>query len=208
MSTSKANFDPYQPVSGQDDLPLGPRPIQGFVKVICIFFIVLGALGLLQTLQMLAGLVISMAGSANGVTVTLNPFPGARVISLLIAALNFFVSIGEIVGGVMGLQQKRLGALLIRGISAFMLVFKIAETAFAAVITYLSIDALKAQVLKDMPKQSNNSELDMSSYLEIGLYLGIGFAIAVGVLMFLFYLFSFLTFNRQKTLSQFNGMER
>lgn len=204
MSTNQANFDPYQPVSGQDDFPLGPRPIQGMVKVVCIFFIVLGALGLLQTLQTIAGLAFSMANSANGVPATINPFPGAQVISLLIAALNFFVSVGEIVGGVMGLQQKRLGALLIRGISAFMLVFKIAETAFAAVFTYLGMDAIKAQVLKDMPKQPNGPDIDIGSFLEIGFFVGIGLTIAMGVFMFLFYLFSFLTFNRQKTLSQFN----
>ncbi|MFY8201876.1 MAG: hypothetical protein ACOVLE_14465 [Pirellula staleyi] len=204
MSTNQANFDPYQPVSGQDDLPLGPRPIQGFVKVVCIFFIVLGALGLLQTLQTLAGLAISMANSANGGPATINPFAGAQVIALLIATLNFFVSVGEIIGGVMGLQQKRLGALLIRGISAFMLVFKIVETAFTAVFTYLSMDAVKAQVMKDMQKQPNGPDIDMGSFLEIGLFVGIGLSIGFGVLMFLFYLFSFLTFNRQKTLSQFN----
>lgn len=204
MSTSDPNFNPYQPVSGQDDLPQGPRRIQGFVKVVCIFFIVLGALGLLNTLQTIAGLAISMATSANGEAAPMNPFPGAQVIGLLIATLSFFVSVGEIVGGVMGLQQKRLGALLIRGISAFMLVFKIAETAFSAVYIYLNMDAVKAQVLKDMPKQPNGPDIDMGFFLEIGLFVGIGLSIAFGVLMFLFYLFAFLRFNQQKTLSQFN----
>jgi hypothetical protein len=204
MNTSDPNFNPYQPVSGQDDLPQGTRPIQGFVKVVCIFFIVLGALGLLNTLQTIAGLAISMANSANGGPATMNPFAGAQVLVFLIAALNFFVSIGEIIGGVMGLQQKRLGAMLIRGISAFMLIFKIAETAFAVVFTYLSMDAIKAQVLKDMPKQPNGPDIDMGFFLEISLYVGIGLSIAFGVFMFLFYLFAFLRFNQQKTLSQFN----
>ena len=204
MSTSDPNFNPYQPVSGQDDLPQGPRRIQGFVTDVCIFFIVLGALGLLNTLQTIAGLAISMANSANGGPATMNPFAGAQVLVFLIAALNFFVSIGEIIGGIMGLQQKRLGALLIRGISAFMLIFKIAETAFAVVFTYLNMDAIKAQVLKDMPKQPNGPDIDMGFFLEIGLFVGIGLSIAFGVLMFLFYLFAFLRFNQQKTLSQFN----
>ena len=201
MSTNAPN--PYQPLGEQGDSPQGTSPIQGFVKVVCIFFIVLGALGLLQTLQAIAGLVLSLANSANGGATSFNPFPGAQIIVFLIAAINFFVSIGEIVGGVMGLQQKRLGALLIRGISAFMLIFKIAETAFKVAFTYLSMDAIKTQVLKDMPKQPNAPDIDMGSILEIILFVWIGLLVAFGVFMFLFYLFTFLTFNRQKTLSQF-----
>ena len=180
-------------------------PIQGFTKVACIFFIILGGLGLFQTLQAVAGIILFMvaAGNAPG-TVRINPYPGGMVGIILMSFVNFLVSIAEIVAGFFGLKQKRFGANLIRGISGFMLLFKLAETALGAISTYQSMGPAKDQIMKDLQSQPNAPPFDMGQFLEIGFYVAIGFVIVIGLAMFLFYLFTFLHFSKQRTLSQFN----
>ena len=85
-----------------------------------------------------------------------------------------------------------------------MLLFKIAETALGAISIYQSMGPAKDQMKKDLQSQPNAPQIDMGQFLEIGFYVGIGFVIAIGLAMFLFYLFTFLHFSKQRTLSQFN----
>ena len=177
-------------------------PLKGFVKVVCIFFIVLGALGLLQTLQVIIGmlfLLIMDKKQFNPMTL----FPGAMAIAIAIGFVNFVVSACQIAGGVMALKQKRLGADLIRNVAGFMMVFKAIETAYGCVVNYLSIGPLVEQMTKQMPSQPANAP-DFSFIMEIAMYFGIGFAILFGLVMFVFYLFSFLTFSKKETRSQFS----
>ena len=105
-------YNPYTPVSipnptgssGQG----GKLPLKGFVKVVCIFFIILGSLGLLQTLQVVIGMVFLLRMDEK----QFNPmslFPGAMAITIVIGFVNFVVSACQIAGGVMALKQKRLG---------------------------------------------------------------------------------------------------
>ena len=103
----------------------------------------------------------------------------------------------------MGLQQKRLGANLIRFVSGFMLFFKVAETVYGCVVGYLSIGPIKEQTIKQMPAQPANGP-DMGMFIEIGMFVGLGIAVLFGLIMFIFYLFSFLSFSKQETLSQFS----
>ena len=202
MSTD-STYNPYTPVSTQDQSrPGGKMQLRGFVKVVCIFFIVLGALGLLQTLQSIVGIAIVLFADEK----QFNPmkiFPGAMLVTILIGLVNFAVSVCEIAGGVMGLQQKRLGANLIRSVSGFMLIFKVAETAYGCVVGYLSIGPIKEQTMKQMPAQPANAP-DMGMIIDIGMYVGLGIAVLFGLVMFFFYLFSFLSFSKQETLSQFS----
>lgn len=202
MSTD-STYNPYTPISTPDQSrPGGKMQLRGFVKVVCIFFIVLGALGLLQTLQSIVGIAIVLFADEK----QFNPmkiFPGAMLVTILIGLVNFAVSVCEIAGGVMGLQQKRLGANLIRSVSGFMLIFKVAETAYGCVVGYLSIGSIKEQTMKQMPAQPANAP-DMGMIIDIGMYVGLGIAVLFGLVMFFFYLFSFLSFSKQETLSQFS----
>ena len=199
-------YNPYAPKFA-DDLgePGVKAPLKGFVKVVCIFFIILGALGLLQTLQ--AIVVTTMAafmessGEANAMN-GMNPYPGAMAVGVLFAFISFVVSVCEIMAGVMGLQQKRLGANLIRFTSAFMMVFKVIETVYGCVLALFTFGQVKEQTMKQM--QADPNSRDMGFILDIGLYVGLGFVVLIGLVMFVFYLFAFLSFSKQQTLSQFS----
>ena len=202
MSTD-STYNPYTPISTPDQSrPGGKLPLRGFVKVVCIFFIVLGALGLLQTLQSIVGIGMVLSAGEEQFN-PMNIFPGAMLVTILIGLVNFAVSVCEIAGGVMGLQQKRLGANLIRFVSGFMLFFKVAETVYGCVVGYLSIGPIKEQTIKQMPAQPANGP-DMGMFIEIGMFVGLGIAVLFGLIMFIFYLFSFLSFSKQETLSQFS----
>ena len=186
--------------SSQDTV--GKPQIKGFVKIVCILFIVLGALGLVGTLQAIVSMVLVLFMDEK----QFNPmklFPGAMEMSIGFAAINCVVSVLEIVGGVLGLKQKRSGANLIRFISGFMLVLKVAETVFVSILNYLAIGPTIEQTMKNLPPQQANGP-DMGMVLQAVMFAGIAFAIFIAIVMFVFYLSSFLTFSKQKTLSQFS----
>ena len=207
MSTDPT-YNPYAPkFTDSRDEPFVKAQLKGFVKVVCIFFIILGALGLFQTLQAIIGICMMVfmdstvdAKGMNG----LNLFPGAIVATILFAFINFAVSVLEIMAGVMALQQKRLGANLIRFTSAFMMVFKIIETVYGIVVGYMNFGPVKEQVTKQMQADPNAPKIDMGFVLDIGMYIGLGFVVLMGLVMFIFYLFAFLNFSKQQTLSQFS----
>lgn len=202
MSMDSA-YNPYTPTLADDRGHVGIQgPLKGFVKVVCIFFIVLGALGLLQTLQFIAGMVFILSMDEK----QFNPmkiFPGAMALAILVGFINFVVSVCEIAGGVLGLKQKRLGANLIRCVSGFMLIFKILETSYGCIVNYFSIGPTIEQTMKQMPAQPANAP-DFGLFIEIGMYIAIGIAILMGLTMFFFYLFAFLSFSKKETLSQFS----
>ncbi len=204
-------YNPYTPntptFSDDRGAGAGKSPLKGFVKVVCIFFIVLGALGLLHTLQAIIGISMAIFMDSSGEAKAMNGmnlYPGAIVVTILFAFINFVVSVCEIMAGVMGLQQKRLGANLIRSTSAFMLVFKIVETIYGVVVGYMAFGPLKEQMTKQMQSDPNAAKIDMGFFLDIGLVIGLGIAILMGLTMFFFYLFAFLSFSKKETLSQFS----
>ncbi|MCY2983294.1 MAG: hypothetical protein NTY15_06595 [Planctomycetota bacterium] len=198
-----SSYNPYTSSSTPSQPETAGKPqIKGFVKIVCILFIVLGALGLLGTLQAIASLVLVLFMDEK----QFNPmklFPGAMAVSIGVAAINGVVSVLEIVGGILGLKQKRAGANLIRFISGFMLVLKVAETTFVAILNYLAIGPTIEQTMKNLPPQQANGP-DMGMVIQGMMFAGIAFAIFIAIVMFVFYLFSFLTFSKQKTLSQFS----
>lgn len=198
-----SNYNPYTsfPNPNQPETLSKPQ-IKGFAKFACILFIVLGALGLLGTLQAVASFafVLMMDGKQfNPLTL----FPGAMALSIGFAVINFVVSVLEIVGGILGLKQKRSGANLIRFVAGFMLVLKVAETAFSSILQYLAIGPTIEQTMKNMPPQQANGP-DVGMIMQWMIFAGIGFTIFIALAMFIFYLFSFLTFSKQETLSQFS----
>lgn len=197
------NYNPYSSIASRDQPDSeSQQPIKGFVKIVCIFFIVLGALGLLGTLQAIASMVFVLFMDGKQFN-PLTLFPGAMAINIGIAVINCIVSILEIMGGVLGLRQKKAGASLIRFVSGFMLVFKVAETAFAVILNYLSIGPTIEQSIQQMPPQQADGP-DMGMIVQIMMFAIIGLTVLFALVMFAFYLFSFLTFSKQKTLSQFS----
>ncbi len=203
-----STYNPYAPKFADDLSEPGVRtPLKGFVKVVCIFFIILGALGLLHTLQAIVGITMAIfmksSDDSNAMN-AMNPFPGAMVVSILFAFINFVVSVCEIMAGVMGLQQKRLGANLIRFTSAFMMVYKVIETVYGIVVGYMAFGPMKEQMTKQMQADPNAPKIDLGFIFDIGMYIGLGFVVLTGLVMFIFYLFAFLSFSKQQTMSQFS----
>jgi hypothetical protein len=194
--------NPYAPVTSEDDPSTEAVPLQGFSKVACVLFIILGALGLMVTLQSVFGFLYTFLVPANA-RVNMNPFPGAIAMSMILVAVKFAISVGDIVGGIQGLQQKRKGAKLIRLLSGLMMVVKVAETVFSAAFTYLGMDAIIEQSMKDMPTGPNAPPFDMGQFMQVIFIITIAVSVAMGLAMFLFYLFTFLHFSKPKTLAQF-----
>ena len=198
-----STYNPYTTTFADDQGRVGSKgPLKGFVKVVCIFFIVLGVLGLLQTLQSIAGMVFILSMDEKQFN-PLKIFPGAMALAILVGFINFVVSVCQIAGGVLGLKQKRLGADLIRYVAGFMMVFKVIETAYSCFLNYLSIGPAVEQTMKQMPPQAANAP-DFGMFIEIGMYIAIGLAILMGLTMFFFYLFAFLSFSKKETLSRFS----
>jgi hypothetical protein len=202
--SNQSELNPYLPANFGTDQRTGKLPLQGYAKVACIFFIILGSIGLLQTMGTFASLAINAVVPQPGQPDVNNIFPGAIVFAIAFALINFGVSIVEILGGILGLKQQRKGANLIRNTSVFMLVFKVVETVYGVVVGFVFMGEIKAQMLESMDKQPNRPEMDMGWVLDIGLYVGFGFAIAFGLIMFLFYLFTFLHFSKPATMAQFS----
>ncbi len=206
--SSDSTFNPYTPsYSAEPGSNAAKGPLKGFVKVACIFFIILGALGLLQTMQSILGIAMTLfmestpeQQAMNG----MNAFPGAMIATILFAFVNFAASICLLIGGVMGLKQKRIGAQLIRFTSGFMVVFKIVETIYGVVAASFLLGPMKEQVTKQMQADPNAPQIDIGMFVEIGVYVGMAFVVLMGLAMLLFYLFTFLKFSKQQTLSQFS----
>jgi ABC-type transport system involved in multi-copper enzyme maturation permease subunit len=204
MSMGTAN--PYSPINPINEDSAGKKPLKGFTPVVCVFFIILGSLGLLQALGAAVQLLVASAMAANAQDqAMLNVgIPGALAISIAFAVVNAGVSVTEIIAGVLGMRQKRTGATLIRAISGFMLLFKVLETVFGVVQGYLAFDEVKAKMMKDMAANQNGPQVDMEQFLNIGLYFGLAIVVVMGLVMFIFYLASFLHFSKQSTLDQFS----
>ena len=196
--------NPYTPVFSPNASSMwDKKPLRGFLKVVCIFFIILGSLGVLFTIQGVLGILI--VGLMNDEK-QFNPmkiFPGAMALAMLVMAINFVVSVLEIMGGIWGLQQKQKGARLIRNIAGFMAIFKIAETAYGCIVNYISIGPVMEQTTRQMQEQQANGP-DLGFVIQIAMYVSIGLAIGIGLVMFFFYLFTFLRFSKRETLSQFS----
>ena len=200
------NANPYRPTSFSAEPSSSGvrRPLQGYAKVACIFFIILGSLGLLQFLGTIAQFVIAAVAPQQGQVDPNSIFPGAMIIAGIVALVNAAVSVAEIVGGVFGLQQKSRGANLIRNISIFMVIWKLIETLYGVVVGYLVTGLIKDQVLEQMQNQPNPPPMDMGPVVEIGMFIGLAVAAIFGLTMLLFYLFTYLYFRKPQTIAQFS----
>ena len=201
-------YNPYTPVATDPTTYSGGlQPLKGFPKIVCIFFIILGAIGLLQSVGTVFSMGLNAVLAAQPGEKQINPIdfvPGGMIISILLAVINFAVSATELVAGVLGLKQKILGARLIRKVSAVMLLVKVVETAFGCFAGVYMIAPVKEQMAKQMQNNPNPPPFDPGVFVEVGVYVGIGFSILMGLAMFLFYLFSFLSFGKRETLAQFS----
>lgn len=199
------NSNPYSP-SGYSIEPvaLAKVPLRGYAKVACIFFIILGALGLLQLMAAIAQLAVASLMPQEGGLDPNSLFPGAMAVGIVFIVLNGAVSIAELLGGILGLKQKLRGANLIRFTSAFMVFLKLVETAYGVVVGFMMIEPMKQQLNDQMQNQPEQPGVDIGAFIEIGIYVGISFAVVMGLAMLAFYLFTFLFFSKQTTLAQFS----
>jgi hypothetical protein len=126
--TQDSYENPFYPTNPVDAPSLALQPLRGYAKVACIFFIILGAIGVLGALTGVGAFLFRVL-VANVDENAANPFqgsyPGEFAIALVLALLSVGVSIAMIFAGVFGLQQKRAGANLITNISIFMILFKV-----------------------------------------------------------------------------------
>lgn len=198
-------LNPYSPTGYSIDSNPGVRlPLRGYAKIACIFFIILGSLGLLQFLMTIGQLAVSTFVPQKGTFDPNSIFPGAIVVAVLFAVVNGAVSLAEVIGGVWGLKQTRSGANLIRFTAAFMIVFKLVETVYGVVVGLMMTEPLKKQIAEQMQNQPNPPPIDIGQFIEIGMWVGLGVAGLFGLFMLLFYLFTFLFFCKKTTLAQFS----
>jgi len=202
MNTGSTLNNPQPAPSFSNRLEATKPALQGFAKVACILFIILGVLGVLMTIQSLVGMILVLFMDENRFN-SMSIFPGSLFLTILVVLINFVVSGFQVLGGVLGLQRKIRGAHLIRLVAGFMLIFKVLETAFGCVINYLTLGPILEDTLKQIPDQPADGP-DMAVVISIVTYVGVGVGLVVGVVMFLFYLFTFLRFSKQETLSQFS----
>lgn len=195
--------NPYDPslIHSGDEPSAAQLPLGGYSKVACILFIVLGALGILGAIQVVFGLIASAAG-AGGQGALISPFPGALAISLLLSAAGLAISIFDIVGGALGLQQKRAGASIIRRVCAIMLVLKPIECIFGVVYTMTGMDEIMKQATGNMPPDAPEDTVNM--IMSVAMFFAVAFTVIISLAMFLFYLFTFLHFKKPTTWAQFH----
>jgi hypothetical protein len=204
--TDDSYANPFLPTNPVDAPSVAKQPLRGYAKVACIFFIILGALGVLGSLTGAGAFLFKVLASnldENAAKPFQGSYPGEFAIAAVIAVLSACVSIAMIVAGVFGLQQKRAGARLITNVSIFMILFKIVETAFGAVNFYMGFPAIKEEVLKKIAADPNPPKIDLGPYLDIGFYVAMVFVIAIGLVMLLFYLFTYLHFCKRDVVAQF-----
>jgi hypothetical protein len=201
-------LNPFSPTGYSIDSNPGVKmPLRGYAKIACIFFIILGALGLLQFLMTVARWVITTLMHQEGAIDLNSIFPGAVVVAVLFAVVNGAVSLTEVIGGVWGLKQKRSGANLIRFTAAFMVVFKLVETVYDVIVGLMITGPISKQLAEQMQKQPNQSEEIIGQLMKIGEILmlyALVFGALFGLFMLLFYLFTFLFFCKKTTLAQFS----
>ncbi len=200
------SLNPYSPTGYSIDSNPGIKlPLRGYAKIACIFFIILGSLGLLQFLMTIGQLAVSTFLPQKGTFDPNSIFPGAIAVAVVFALVNGAVSLAEVIGGVWGLKQKRSGANLIRSTAAFMIVFKLVETVYGVVVGLMMTEPLKKQITEQMQNQPNPPPVEIGQFIEIGMWVGLGVAGLFGLFMLLFYLFTFLFFCKKTTLAQFSS---
>jgi len=208
-------INPYDPtIASAPDVPTG-GPMSGFTKFLFIVFIIFGILGVSGGLWAIAQSAISLAVSASSNDAashgeaesgTAAPFKLSKTTELTLLGFNvlsFIASIVMLVGGAIGLKQKRLGLDLVRWCSLYWIVHKLIETAALYSLSTEMFEGFRSSFMAEIEKQQGAPEVDFNAILN-GIFAGMIVFMAIYTLaMILFYLVSFLHTSKASVRAKF-----
>lgn len=212
-------YAPSASAFAQDQLN---NQMSGFTKFILIVFIVFGALGTfggcIGTIQTVVGMVFASAMDAaaadpgatpaeiatqDAIKVLSNPYPGAMFVTLAQQIVMLLASVAMGAGGILGMQGKRIGLSTVRWTSAFMVLYKCLETAYAVAVISMVFSTVKSLVidrLKDAPEQP---EFDIGQAADIFLYVVLTAIVLWGLFLILFYSICFFHTSKANVQAKF-----
>lgn len=134
-----------------------------------------------------------------------NAFPGAMAVQIALQMVSMIVSVLMLLGGVFGLQRKKLGAGLVRGTSAFMIPFKVVESAIGGYVTWKVMEIGKDEFGRELNRQGAgaNGDFDPAAFFQIIAVAALAGIVIWGFLLILFYLVAFLHMGKASVKSKF-----
>lgn len=134
-----------------------------------------------------------------------NAFPGAMAVQIALQLVSLIVSVLMLLGGIFGLQRKKLGAGLVRGTSAFMIPFKVVESAIGGYVTWKVMEIGKDEFGRELNRQGAgaNPDFDPAAFFQIFAVVALAGIVIWGFLLILFYLIAFLHMGKASVKSKF-----
>jgi hypothetical protein len=134
-----------------------------------------------------------------------NAFPGAMAVQIALQLVSMIVSVLMLLGGVFGLQRKKLGASLVRGTSAFMIPFKVVESAIGGYVTWKVMEIGKDEFGRELNRQGGgaNPDFDPAAFFQVIAVAALAGIVIWGFMLILFYLIAFLHMGKASVKSKF-----
>ena len=133
------------------------------------------------------------------------PFPGAMALSILIATLSVFISMAMLLGGVLGLMRKTIGLNLVKWTAGILIPFKLVESIFSNIYTYMKRDDILEPMKIQMRNQPDGAEklAQLEHLFEAFIFVAIGMAVIWSIVLICFYLYVFLHTSRPSVRAAF-----
>lgn len=131
-----------------------------------------------------------------------NAFPGAMAIQIALQMVSLIVSVLMLLGGIFGLQRKKIGANLVRGTSAFMIPFKMVESGVGGYVTWKVMEIGKDEFGRELNRQGA-PDFDPAAFFQIIAVVALAGIIIWGLLLMAFYLVAFLHMGKASVSSKF-----
>lgn len=131
-----------------------------------------------------------------------NAFPGAMAIQIALQLVSMIVSVLMLIGGIFGLQRKKIGASLVRGTSAFMIPFKMVESAIGGYITWKVMEIGQDEFGRELNRQGA-PDFDPAAFFQIIAVAALAGIIIWGLVLIAFYLVAFLHMGKASVSSKF-----
>ncbi|AMV34108.1 hypothetical protein VN12_18405 [Pirellula sp. SH-Sr6A] len=131
-----------------------------------------------------------------------NAFPGAMAIQIALQLVSMIVSVLMLIGGIFGLQRKKIGASLVRGTSAFMIPFKMVESGIGGYITWKVMEIGKDEFGRELNRQGA-PDFDPAAFFQIIAVAALAGIIIWGLVLIAFYLVAFLHMGKASVSSKF-----
>lgn len=201
--------NPYTPaaVIPEQQFASGPKVLDGASKVICILFIVFGALGSLGLLfSLIAFPAMLILGNTDMGDPKLNEAfrdmsNNLSPLVMGVAIVSGIASVFMLVGGISGIKGKLWGAKMIRNVSGFFLVFKVIET---AVQMYSQTQQLEVTKMRMREQMKTNPGVDIEAFANIGFIVGMVFMVGIALVVMGFYLWCFIHMGKASTRQRFS----